>query len=561
MNISATDRRLLLQPSKIIYDKIEVLNRDFQVINTIQGQFISGNINIDNSSDLRRTCSVKFHIADKAFNFSPNSLFWFDKYIKIYKGIYDFHFKKIQWYNLGIFSISSPSIIYNNSNNEISFTGNDLTAELTGLKRGKITGGTITIPEGISIRESIIQTVTQLGGFKNYIVDNIDKTVPYTLEFGIGSTVWDILVKLRDLYPNYEMFFDIDGIFIFRQKPSSKNEPVIIDYELTDKIITSDGITQNINTDNVKNYIEVYGATLESDRYAETSTYTNNIYNITLDKYDDFANSTQHIILSGDSITKEFNLEISNLALNIMVKVDNIPYYSAEDITIDNLANPNCYQIDFDNAKIIFKDAPKLNSIIDVVICPFKLIVSFLCTANNLDNPKLNINSYGELPICDIDGNQIKANTMIQDNIYYFIYQEDIVSGIATNKRYLFLGKQQITAMSQKNDDSALSINKIGIIPEVLSGGEYENYTSVSSAQLIANHELYSKCRITDSITISVIPVYWLDVNKLIELKFNKDNISIEGRYIINSLSIPLDLKGTMSISAERYYPYYESGV
>ena len=37
--------------------------------------------------------------------------------------------------------------------------------------------------------------------------------IPYDLEFDKGVTLWDVLIKIRDLYPGYEMFFDKDGIF------------------------------------------------------------------------------------------------------------------------------------------------------------------------------------------------------------------------------------------------------------------------------------------------------------------------------------------------------------
>ena len=78
------------------------------------------------------------------------------------------------------------------------------------------------------IREAIVTVLRQLGGINNYMVDEVGEykalpqnndnwqqyrnenplwnTIPYDLEFSSGCTVLSILEKLRDLYPNYEMF-------------------------------------------------------------------------------------------------------------------------------------------------------------------------------------------------------------------------------------------------------------------------------------------------------------------------------------------------------------------
>jgi hypothetical protein len=64
------------------------------------------------------------------------------------------------------------------------------------------------------------------------------------------------------------------------------------------------------------------------------------------------------------------------------------------------------------------------------------------------------------------------------------------------------------------------------------------------------NTHLYNHAYCTESITLNALPIYYLEPNTRI---FVKDgNSGIEGEYIINRISIPLQYQGTMSISATK---------
>lgn len=64
------------------------------------------------------------------------------------------------------------------------------------------------------------------------------------------------------------------------------------------------------------------------------------------------------------------------------------------------------------------------------------------------------------------------------------------------------------------------------------------------------NTHLYNHAYCTESITLNALPVYYLEPNTRIFVK--DDNSGIEGEYIINRISIPLQYQGTMSISATK---------
>ena len=61
---------------------------------------------------------------------------------------------------------------------------------------------------------------------------------------------------------------------------------------------------------------------------------------------------------------------------------------------------------------------------------------------------------------------------------------------------------------------------------------------------------LYVNTNYNESISIQTVPIYFLDVNTRITVQDSAADIS--GDYIINSISVPLDPRGTMSITASR---------
>ena len=112
--------------------------------------------------------------------------------------------------------------------------------------------------------------------------------------------------------------------------------------------------------------------------------------------------------------------------------------------------------------------------------------------------------------------------------------------------------------------------NRENIIRIVLSGGEYDNIyplesydTSVtqfnSLAQQRANYELYTRCRLQDQLELTCLPIYWLDVNWLIEITLPNKQTQIETteKYIIKKIDTTLGVNGTQNITLMKYYPFY----
>ena len=260
-----TDYDLIQLKSRNSRVKIEVLNFDFQTISSLEERTVSGNISVDATADIRRTCNISLIAKDlQKTMISSTGEIWIDKYIKVYQGIDDPRNNDTTvWWNMGIFLINNPNTVYNATSNTITFEGLDLMAKLTGRRNGQLPAIATLVPAGSNIADVVKKTIVQLGGFKKYIIQDDGLEVPYDIKLDTGATIYDLLAELRDLYPNWEMFFDVDGVFHWQKIPQGSTEPVVINFnELRHSLVISENI--DINFENVKNHIIVYGRLLET---------------------------------------------------------------------------------------------------------------------------------------------------------------------------------------------------------------------------------------------------------------------------------------------------------
>ena len=100
------------------------------------------------------------------------------------------------------------------------------------------------------------------------------------MRFDQGSTIYNILDGLRNIYPNYQIYFDVDGVFHFEPIPTGANENVIID----DSTWTNNVISEQIDVDfqSVKNSIEVYGKAHENQSFATNVSFNQSPYGFIL---------------------------------------------------------------------------------------------------------------------------------------------------------------------------------------------------------------------------------------------------------------------------------------
>ena len=110
-----------------------------------------------------------------------------------------------------------------------------------------------------------------------------------------------------------------------------------------------------------------------------------------------------------------------------------------------------------------------------------------------------------------------------------------------------------------KNKFEPYDVNTLGTLRIVLSGDEYENIWSQDLAEQRAKFELYQRCRLQDNLTITCLPIYWLDTNWLVEITLPNEQSGEEqtAQYLIKSISTDGTMSGTQTVTLVRYYPYY----
>lgn len=78
-NITSTQFQTALQNIQSRYIKLELLNYQFQTVDSLEGVCTSGSITIDANSDIRRTGSIVLVITGSSFNVEPGGQIWLTK--------------------------------------------------------------------------------------------------------------------------------------------------------------------------------------------------------------------------------------------------------------------------------------------------------------------------------------------------------------------------------------------------------------------------------------------------------------------------------------------------
>lgn len=275
LNITQDDYNILRQSYIKQYIKLDLLDFNMNVVDELSGNLIGFSVAVDANADLRRSCECSLVVTDSSFEIKAGGKIFLDRYIRPWIGYENIRTGNIQWYNQGVYLINTPSYQYDAPNYTLSFSGLDLMAKLTGLRNGELPGVPTKIPIGSDVRGAIIAAL-ELGGFTKYIVSeckNVDDTiqeVPYDIEIAQGGTVYDILKELLAILPQYQMYFDVDGVFHYEPIPTGANDPVLIDDDVWQNIVISESVSTDF--ENVKNYIEVYGRSHDIDHFSDKTT-------------------------------------------------------------------------------------------------------------------------------------------------------------------------------------------------------------------------------------------------------------------------------------------------
>lgn len=504
------DYDLLRNRVKTIYARIELLDKDMNVIDQLEGITMDGSVAIDADSDIRRTFSSKIYLDKSSAISKYEESELINKYLHVYIGLRSSLVTK--WYSLGLFAFSENGYTFSQEENSLSVSCVDLTAKLNDTLAGQLTGLQTKITEGSSIRNAIISTV-ELGGFTKCMVDYWNRTVPYDLEYDTGVSVWEILAELRDLYYPFEMYFDEDT-FVCKQIPDGYEDPVVLqDNVLRDFVIEEQS---NVDYSQVRNCVEVFGASSSADYYCDNVSYANGQYTLRVD---------------GASVT-------SSKKFSFLSPVDN---------------QQNCTVL--------------IISTIDgqeQTAGPYPLYYGVDVNTGEDKTLQGGVMKAGKYYVIKHDTRQKKFYYIGQQQTHAMVMLMDHVPDSATLEQMKkdencdnlkVIGTQD----SSETDDlykSRFSIDRIGRRNLILSGGDYENYTTDEGCMEVAQYEHWKRCRLTDTLTLKTAIIPWLDVNQKVSYKANYLNMKEAVQWIVKNITIELS-EGTMNITMARYYPYY----
>ena len=565
------------QNTRIKYFKIVLLNYRFQNVGELTGDTIeSPSFTIDANSDIRRTCSITFTPRDSSFDISQGNKIWLDKYVQVFVGQKDMRTNKIEYTNMGIYLINNPQRVYSVTDNTLTIQGIDLMAKLTGLRNGNLQGIPYLIPQGTNVRVAIIACL-EIAGFTKYVVDECEIDVPNDIKVDVGGTIYQLLVKLRDILPNYQMYFDVDGVFHYNLIPSGHNEQIMVD----DDIWSVNLIDYQKSTDfeSLKNSIEVFGKTHDIKNYGGQAIVEEDTYKISLSGISKLNRNTKigfntsvdlgstkklSVTMSKNKIDNSGNVTTETKTETYPIRTEKgvVPTFKDENTyyvvkfvygtdhweftNVQQVENPNRAVIN-DNTYIITDSS--ISDYTDGMTYTFRTPMT---GCENVYMPYFQINSLKKIEI----HNTVKLRN---DTTYTLKYFE--ASEYDQEKYFQFMG--EVTPYAQIKEDNPYSPyyvgGSVGEIRIVLSGGEYDNIYTSDLAFERAKWELYQRCRLLDNVTLNCVPIYWLDVNWLVEITLpNKYGTKEKELYIIKSININGGLSSTQSITLMRYLPFYE---
>ena len=400
------------------------------------------------------------------------------------------------------------------------------------------------------IRDGVITALERLGDIHSYNIDDIGEyqampqynsdylayreenplwnNIPYDLEFTVGDNVLSILNSFRDLYPNYEMFFDTDNTYVARMIPSADADDPWITNDFLQEILISENFS--IDTTTVRNVTEVFGASLDTDYTASSCSLSGTTYTIEVDEY-----GGQYY--TGDLIAIAF--DATNPAdASIQIHTTYTDPDSGEvTVTLEPLT-----LLDQMTDKALASGVIEAGAL---YVCKVKTRIE---------------NGYPVKHFYFLSQYQPQAINVLTDGT---VSDEDYecADGRIVKKYSLdyFKDFYNCRVISFTIDtSSAFTIQKLGVLLNVFSGGEFENIESDQRALARAEWENWKTARLTDSITITTKICPFLDVNK--KVSFKRSDKELPEDYIIQSVAHDT-AGGTSSITMYRFRSLYKEQI
>jgi len=261
--VTQNQYNVLRQPTRNLNIKIDLINESDIVVDSFEGIATEGNINLDGGSTYRRSGNLTM-VFDKKYNLlpSPSSKIWFNKRLGIWILLEDY-FNNIVPFNMGRFAIDEVDLNFNSAEKTMSCQLKDYMTFLDGTLGGTLSRKTV-IQEGTPISEAIRSILTGLVkmSIEDIKIGDMDLTLPYTIEKEAGSTAYELIKEIIELYAGWDFFFSENGVLIVEKIRDKKGDPIIEAFDGTEKDLTLNS-NPKVNFSNVHNSIWVWGRQLD----------------------------------------------------------------------------------------------------------------------------------------------------------------------------------------------------------------------------------------------------------------------------------------------------------
>lgn len=596
--------------------KITLLNWDEEPLTEIQGKVTSGNLNLDGNSAMRRTCNLSTFIPEEEIDFNNlNTEFSLNKKIFLEVGFTNtteyYQEEQYIWFPLGIYVIINVSTSHNLSGSNMNLQLKDkmclLNGEIAGILPAAVTfseiedideQGNSTIYKP-TMYQIIQECVNHFGGeqLSKIIINGLDTRVKQVMKWTGSDPLY-----IKENGKTYEVSLNYDGTS--EQKAYSVGMDIgfiYTDFVYPGELIGNAGDTITSILDNIKNtlgnfeyFYDVFGNFIfqEIRNYLNTTQPKVDLNNIYKENYEvdlsrgkasyvfnsnnlitSFTNAPQYLMIKNDFIVWGERTGITgikypiryHLAIDEKPKVGNtyeVVLYEDEygikrarppkqgevgqtittkdwrselylsGVVSDKLAtNNNLYYTELNGEWQKLYDLEKGEFLQEAVDAPYNLDY-FLDFINASDSPlgKFSIKNIGSRQKVIVDS---KINCVFEPDIpdIVFIKINGGEEQEALRQECETTGQQYIQVSSQIYDLITL-------------GGTH------NSAYNAIKDLLYQYTQYNESITIQCLPLFYIEPNTIINVTDTKSGIY--GDYVINSISIPLNIGATMNINATR---------
>ena len=396
--------------------------------------------------------------------------------------------------------------MYNAQTHELAISLSDIMAVATS-ERGNQIGSDVVIPYNSNLRNALIAFVGRFLPYKLYDVTEFPDTVPYDQEFSTGIYPYDVMNQLVSLFPYYEQYYSVDGVYTVKEIPTGIDDDIYIDKEFLDDLIISE--ERSGKAGNIKNSTEIWGAELDAINSAsncitykegQSQTY---IFVFT-SEIEPIPNETYSFVPGKTNSATQYIQFQGHNELYQLYGSDNEPLKA-------NLIIPNTSYV------VKFVYVP-VNGVLDgrFILQGEELIHVIVREMNSQPSE------------AEIEADKDRNNC---NNIKYIINPD---SPYACDRN----GKTIVE----------------GEIRQVLKDNDYNYITTTELAYERAAYENYCKTRLNTDVNLQTVLIPWIDVNK--KIRYTSPRTGEVLQYIVKEVQMnPVEFTMTMRLS--RFYNAY----